>query len=120
MKVYVGIRQTHSHIYIAALNNQGKTILKTLFPANCPPQAIINSLDAFQQAFGVPLRIATCLDENQQHSLAAYLQEKFHFVRLLDSSVYYLTDFFPQEEPYAPADPYRDAILLALLDSLEQ
>lgn len=120
MKVYVGVRQTNSHIYIAALNNQGKTILKTFFPSSCPPQAIVNSLEAFQQAFDAPLRIAVCLKENPQHSLAAYLQKKFHFVRLLDSSVYYLTDFFPEEEPYAPSDPFRDAILLALLDSLEQ
>lgn len=120
MKVYVGIRETNSHIYIAALNNQGKTVLKTLFPSSCPPQAIVNALEAFEQAFCAPLRIATCLDENLQHSLVEYLRKKFNFVRPLESSVYYKTDFFPDEEPYAPADPYRDAILLAILDSLEQ
>lgn len=120
MKVYVGIRQSNPYIYIAALNNQGKTILKTLFPSNCPPQAIIDSLDAFQQAFGAPLRIATCLEENLQHSLLAYLQKKFPFVRPFDSSAFYSTDFFPEEEPYASADPYRYPLLLAILDSLEQ
>jgi hypothetical protein len=120
MKIYVGIRQTNSLIYIAALNNQGKTILKTLFPSSCPPQAIVNSLDAFQQAFCAPLRIAACLDKDLQQTLLEYLQKKFNFVRPLDSSVYYKTDFFPEQDTYAPNDPYRDAILLALLDSLEQ
>lgn len=120
MKIYVGIRQCNPYIYIAALNNQGKTILKTIFPSSCHPRTIVNSLDALQEAFGATLRIATCMEENLQHILAAYLQEKFHFVRLLESSVYYLTDFFPEEKLYAPADPYRHAMLLALLDSLEQ
>lgn len=120
MKVYVGIRQCNPYIYIAALNNQGKTILKTIFPSICPPQAIVNSLEAFQQAFCTPLRIATCLDENLQQTLLDCLQKKFNFVRPLDSSVYYKTDFFPEEEPYATHDPYSDAILLALVDSLEQ
>lgn len=120
MKVYVGIKQFDSHLYMAALNSQGKTVLKSFFPSTSPPQAIINALDAFQQAFCTNLRIATCLEKDLQHSLLTCLQKKFHFVRPLDSSVYYRTDFFPEEEPYAPADPYRDAILLALLDSLEQ
>ncbi|MFH1097369.1 MAG: hypothetical protein V1749_07705 [Candidatus Desantisbacteria bacterium] len=120
MKVYLGIRESKSHIYISAVNSQGKTILKTYFPSICPTQAIINSLEAFQQAFGAPLRIATCLEENLQQSLLAPLQKKFPFVRPYDASVFYLTDFFPEEEPYAPTDPYRDTILLAILDSLEQ
>lgn len=120
MKVYVGIRQTNSHIYIAALNSHGKTVLKTHLPSSCPPQAIINALEAFQQAFVASLRITTCLEKDLQRSLLTYLQKKFHFVRPLDSSVYYRTDFFPEEEPYAPADPYSDAILLAILDSLDQ
>lgn len=120
MKVYLGIRQTNSHLYMAALNSQGKTILKTHFPSSCPPQAVINSIEAFQQAFCAPLRIATCLEENLQHSLLLPLQKKFPFVRPFDSSVFYLSDFFPEEEPYAPADPYRYTLLLAILDSLEQ
>ncbi len=120
MKVYFGIKQADSHIYMAALNSEGKTILKAYFPSICPPQAIINSLEAFQQAFGVPLRIATYLEKNLQHSLLALLQEKFPFVRLFDSSAFYSTDFFPEEEPYAHADPYRCPLLLAILDSLQQ
>lgn len=44
MKVYFGIKQADSHIYMAALNSEGKTILKAYFPSICPPQAIINSL----------------------------------------------------------------------------
>jgi len=85
MKVYVGIRQTNSHIYMAALNSHGKTILKTHLPSSCPPQAIVNTLEAFQQAFCAPLRITTCLEKDLQHSLLSCLQKKFHFVRPLDS-----------------------------------
>ena len=89
-------------------------------PSSCSPQALINSLEAFQQAFGVPLRIATYLEKDLQQSLLTYLQKKFPFVRSFDSSAFYSTDFFPEEEPYAPSDPYRYPLLLAILDSLEQ
>lgn len=120
MKIYVGIRESNSNLYMVAINSQGKTILKTFFPSTCPTGAIINALEAFQQAFGAPLRIATCLEENLQQSLLVSLQKKFPFVKPYNTSVYYLTDFFPEEEPYAATDPYHYTILIAILDSLEQ
>jgi hypothetical protein len=117
MKLYLGISQNNSHLYLAAIDNQGVAVFKTRFPSACPPEALTNSLKSLQQAFSASLRISTCLEEtNQQHLLEA-IQKEFYGVKTFRPSVFYSTDILP-EEPFASPDPYRYPLLLAILDSL--
>lgn len=121
MKLYLGIRQTASHLHIAALNSQGETVLKTCLPSACSPQALINSIKAIQQAFGASVRIATCLEDDHQKLLSDPILKEFSSVRSFHSSIFHSTpDLIPDQDPYAPYDPYRYPLLLAILDSLDQ
>lgn len=117
MKLYLGISQNSSHLYLAALDNQGVAVFKTRFPSGCPSEALTNSLKALQDAFSATLRIAACLEgPNQQHLLEA-IQKDFSEVKSFTPNVFYSTDILP-EDPFASPDPYRHPLLLAILDSL--
>lgn len=117
MKLYLGISQNNSHLYLAAIDNQGVAVFKSRFPSACPPEAITNSLKALQKAFSASLRISTCLEKaNQQHLLEA-IQKEFPEVKSFPPNVFYSTDILP-EDPFASPDPYRYPLLLAILDSL--
>ena len=119
MKLYLGIRQANTHLYLAALDNQGVAVFKTCFPSDCPPEAVTNSLKALQLAFSAPLRIATCLEEPNQQPLLEAIQKEFSLVKSFSPSVLYSTDIIT-EEPFASPDPYCYPILLAILDSLSE
>lgn len=119
MKLYLGIKQTNSHLYLVALDNQGVAVFKTRFPSACPPEAVTNSLKALQQAFSASLRIATCLEESNQQPLLDAIQKEFSSVKSFSPSVLYSTDIIP-EEPFVSPDPYCYPILLAILDSLAE
>jgi hypothetical protein len=117
MKLYLGISQNNSQLYLAAIDNQGVAVFKSRFPSSCPPESVTNSLKALQQVFSASLRIATCLEEaNQQHLLKA-IQKDFPGVKSFTPNVFYSTDILP-EDPFASPDPYRYPLLLAILDSL--
>ena len=118
MKLYLGISQNNSHLYLAALDNQGVAVFKTRFPSACPPNAVSNSIKDLQQAFSVSLRIATCLEESNQPLIDA-IKKDFSWVNSFSPSVFYSTDIIP-EEPFASPDPYSYPILLAILDSLSE
>ena len=121
MKLYLGIRQTASHLHIAALTSQGESVLKTCLPPACSPQALISSIKAIQQAFATSIRIATCLEDNHQKLLLEPIQKEFSCVRHFHPSIFHSTqDLIPDQDPYAPYDPYRYPLLLAILDSLGQ
>jgi hypothetical protein len=121
MKLYLGIRQTASQLHIAALTSQGETVLKTCIPSACSPQALISSIKAIQQAFGTSIRIATCLEDAHQKLLLEHIQKEFPSVRSFHSSIFHSTqDLIPDQDPYAPYDPYRYPLLLTILDSLDQ
>jgi hypothetical protein len=122
MKLYLGIRQTASHLHMAALTSQGEAVLKTCLPLNLlSPQALISSIKAIQQAFAAPIRIATCLEDNYQKLLLEPIQKEFSCVRPFQPSIFHSTqDLISDQDPYAPYDPYRYPLLLAILDSLGQ
>lgn len=121
MKLYIGIRQTDSYLYIAALNNQGEAILKTSLPSTCSPEALINSFKAIQQAFSASIRIATCLPYDHQHLLLEPIQREFSSVKPFNSSIFRsIPDLIADQDVYASSDPYRYSLLLAILDSLAQ
>jgi hypothetical protein len=121
MKLYLGIRQTASHIHLVALTSQGETVLKTCLPSACSPQALTNSIKAIQQVFDTSIRISTCLIDDHQQLLLEHIQKEFSSVRSFHSSIFHSTqDLIPDHDPYAPDDPYRYPILLAILDSLNQ
>jgi hypothetical protein len=119
MKLYLGIKQSNSQLYLAALDNQGVAVLKSCFPSNCPPTAVTNSLKALEQAFSTHLSIAICLEESSQQLLLEAIQKEFSSVKSFRPSVLYSTDIIP-EDPFAPTEPYRYPILLAILDSLSE
>ena len=119
MKLYLGISQAHTHLYLAALDNEGVAVFKTCFPFDCPPEAVTNSVKALQLAFSAPLRIATCLEKSNQQPLMEAIQKEFSSVKSFSPSVFYSTDIIP-EEPFASPDPYCYPILLAILDSLAE
>ena len=141
MKLYLGIRQTASHLHIAALTSQGEAVLKTCLPSACSPQALISSIKAIQQAFAASIRIATCLEDDHQKLLLEHIQKEFPCVRPFHSSIFHsIQDLIPDQDAYAPYDPigywpgfqkddqdtyapydpYRYPLLLAILDSLDQ
>ena len=121
MNLYLGINQTDSHLYIAALNNQGEVVLKTCLPFSCSPQALIYSFKAIQQAFSTPIRIAACLPYDRQQFLLEPIQNEFSAVRSFNSSIFRsIPDLIPDPDFYASSDPYRYPLLLAILDSLDQ
>jgi|WetSurSiteA1Bulk_404760.scaffolds.fasta_scaffold05090_1 hypothetical protein len=121
MKLYLGIRQTASHLHLAALTSQGEAVLKTCFPSACPPQDLISSIKAIQQAFGTSIRISICLEDDYQKLLLEPIQKEFPSVRRFHSSIFHSTqDLIPDQDPYSPYDPYRYPLLLAILDSLDQ
>jgi hypothetical protein len=121
MKLYLGIRQTDSHLYITALNNQGQVVLKTSLPSTCSPQALICSFKAIQQAFSASIRIATCLPYDHHQLLLEVIQREFPSVRPFSSSIFHsIPDLISDQDPYALNDLYRHSLLLAILDSLDQ
>jgi hypothetical protein len=122
MKLYLGIRQTASHLHMAALTSQGEAVLKTCLSLDLlSPQALISSIKAIQQAFAASIRIATCLEDDQQKLLLEPIQNEFSCVRPFQTSIFHSTqDLIPDQDPYAPYDPYRYPLLLAILDSLDQ
>lgn len=122
MKLYLGIRQTASHLHMAAITSQGEAVLKTCLPLSLlSPQALISSIKAIQQAFAAPIRIATCLEDDHQKLLLEPIQKEFSCVRPFQPSIFHSTqDLIPDQDPYAPYDPYRYPLLLAILDSLDQ
>jgi hypothetical protein len=121
MKLYLGIRQTASHIHIVALTSQGEAVLKTCLPSACSPQALIDSIKAIQQVFDTSIRISTCLEDDYQKLLLEPIQKEFSAVRRFHSSIFHSTqDLIPDQDPYSPYDPYRYPLLLAILDSLDQ
>lgn len=121
MKLYLGIRQTDSHLHIVALNNQGEAVLKTSLPSACSPQALIYSFKAIQQTFSASIRIATCLPYDHQRFLLEPIQKEFSSVRPFNSSIFHsIPDLIPEQDLYASCDPYRYPLLLAILDSLDQ
>ena len=122
MKLYLGIRQTSSHLHMAALTSQGEAVLKTCIPLSLiSPQALIGSIKAIQQAFAAPIRIATCLEDDHQKLLLEPIQQEFSCVRPFQPSIFHSPqDLIPDQDPYAPYDPYRYPLLLAVLDSLGQ
>jgi hypothetical protein len=121
MKLYLGIRQTASHIHLVALTSQGEAVLKTCIPSACSPQALIDSIKAIQQVFDTSIRISTCLTDDHQQLFLEPIQKEFSSVRSFHPSIFHSTqDLLPDQDPYAPDDPYRYPLLLAILDSLDQ
>jgi len=117
MKLYLGIKEIQhtSELYLAALNKKAVAVCRTCLPSGCPPQALISSLEALQQAYSATLNIAVCID---QHLLLEAIQNKFPSVTAYSPSQLYFADIIP-EDNYGPTDPYRDSMLLAILKSLD-
>jgi hypothetical protein len=119
MNLYLGIKQSDSYLYLAALDNEGVTVFKSRFPSNCPPRPIIDSLLMIQKVFSTPMKIAACFEEANQQSLLPAIQKQFPVVKSFKQSILYSTDLIP-DDPYSPHDPYRAPLQLAILTSLDQ
>lgn len=123
MKLYVGINLFHSYIYLTALDNEGVAVFKTCFPPDCPPPALTDTLQALQQAFSVPLRIAICFQDYTQPNLsnkplAEAILRAFPQAKSFSPSIFYCNDILPLDDPDFLYEPYQYPILLAVLMSL--
>ena len=120
MKLYLGIKQNNSLLYIIAINSKGETVLKTRFPAQCSQLLLINFIKNLQNLFTASIRISACIEKPLIQTLVEPLKKSFPSVKLFNPSIYYSTNILPEENPYQPNDPYKNALLLTIMDSLDQ